>query len=129
MRIAQSRSSSMPHPFKHNCSDCSLAELKSLNLDNARPKWGSLAGQPVGEQENKTSKQDSQQHHPKPRATSPLQPRVRDHFSTGGHNTKRGPVGTGVSPRGGHSTIWDATLADQLPLPAREIVVCLILTS
>jgi hypothetical protein len=32
------------------------------------------------------------------------------------HNMKRRPVGTGVSPRGGHSTIWDATFTDQLPL-------------
>ncbi len=38
MRIAQGRSSSMPHPFKRNCFDYSLTERKSLDLGNARPK-------------------------------------------------------------------------------------------
>ena len=38
----------------------------------------------------KTFKNDSQQHHPKPRATSPLPSAVRDHFRTGGDNTKLG---------------------------------------
>ena len=54
---------------------------------------------------------------PKPSSIPPLQPGIRHHLRTSVHNTKRRPVGTGLSPRGGHRTIGDATFADQLPLP------------
>jgi hypothetical protein len=64
---------------------------------------------------NKTFKHDSQQHHPKPHATSPLQSAVRDHFRTGGHNTKLGPVGEGISPSKGHHDTWDAAFPHRLP--------------
>jgi hypothetical protein len=44
-----------------------------------------------------------------------LQPALRHCFRTGGHNTKLGPVGTGISPREGHSDSWDASFPHRLP--------------
>jgi hypothetical protein len=57
-----------------------------------------LSGQQVGEKENETSKQDSQEHRPKPSSTSSFQPAVRL-FRDGADDTEFGRGGPEISSR------------------------------